>query len=222
MIKINDIVDYLNQQAPPAYQESYDNAGLITGDINTLISGVLICLDSTEEVIDEAIEKKCNLIIAHHPIIFKGLNKISGKNYVERTIIKAIKNDISIFAIHTNLDNVHTGVNRKIGEMLNLKGMQILSPKKGMLSKLVVFSPCQSTANIQKALNHAGAGNIGNYKNCSFKVQGIGYFEPGEHSNPYIGSRSIIEEVKEDRIEFVFPSYLENKIMETLYKGSSL
>lgn len=141
MANIKDIIDYLEAWAPPAYQESYDNAGLLTGNKQVEISGVLIALDCIEEVVDEAIDKNCNLIIAHHPIIFKGLKRLTGQNYIERTIIKAIKNDVAIYAIHTNLDSIATGVNKKIADLLGLEKTQILRPRKDNLSKLTTFIP---------------------------------------------------------------------------------
>ena len=161
-MQLSELIKALEAFAPPAYQESYDNAGLITGNPSQTISGALICLDSTEAVIDEAIKEKCNLVIAHHPIIFSGLKKINGKNYVERTIIKAIKNDIAIYAAHTNLDNVSKGVNAKIAEKIGLENCSILQPKTGLLKKLVTFCPHDKAAEVRDALFKAGAGEIGN------------------------------------------------------------
>ncbi|CAG0901435.1 unnamed protein product, partial [Darwinula stevensoni] len=143
--------------APVAYQETYDNAGLIVGNAYTDLTGVLVCLDSIENVVDEAIAKNCNLIIAHHPIIFKGLKRLNGKNYVERTVIKAIKHDIAIYAIHTNLDNVYeNGVNTKIAEKLGLKNTHILSPRQG-LRKLSVLVGATQAEQVKKAMFEAGA-----------------------------------------------------------------
>ena len=186
-IKIKDVTRYLEEWAPLSYQESYDNAGLITGNASSEVTGLMVTLDCTEEVVDEAIQSGCNLIVAHHPILFKGLKKLTGTNYVERTIIKAIKHDIAIYAIHTNLDNVHTGVNRKICEKIGLKNIKVLSPKKDTLSKLVTFIPKENAEAVTAALHTAGAGQIGNYKNCSFQLQGIGTFMPTEGTNPHIG-----------------------------------
>ena len=169
-IKIKDVTSHLEQLAPLSYQEPYDNAGLITGQQNWTVTGILVTLDCTEAVVDEAIEKKCNLIVAHHPIVFKGLKKLTGNNYVERTIIKAIKNDIGIYAIHTNLDNVLAGVNRKIAEKIGLRNLKMLSPKTGGLRKMVTFIPKPSVDEVMKAIHEAGGGNIGKYKNCSFKI----------------------------------------------------
>lgn len=213
MIRIKDVIQFLDTQAPPVYQESYDNAGLITGSPASEVEGVLICLDSTEEVIDEALEKGCNLIVAHHPIVFKGLKKLTGKNYVERTIIKAIKNDIAIYATHTNLDNVHTGVNRMIGEKIGLRHLQILQPKPQTLSKLTVFIPVEDTDAVMQAIHKAGAGNIGNYQNCSFRIKGTGTFKPNEAASPTIGEKMVQEYVQENRVEVVFPSHLEYPVL---------
>src|SRR5688572_7707783 len=175
-VKIKDVTNYLESVPPLSFQESYDNAGLITGNAQVEVKGVLVTLDCTEPVVQEAIEQGCNLIIAHHPIVFKGLKRLTGSNYVERTIIKAIKNDIAIYAIHTNLDNVLQGVNRKICEKIGLKNLKILAPKKDTLSKLVTFIPRDYTETVLTALHEAGAGQIGNYKNCSFSVDGQGTF----------------------------------------------
>lgn len=219
MTRIKEITNFLEGIAPKSYQESYDNSGLIVGDANASVTGVMICLDSTEAVIQEAIDTNCNLVIAHHPIVFSGLKQITGKNYVERVIIKAIKNDIAIYAIHTNLDNVHVGVNRRIGEKLRLENLKILKPKKGSLSQLVVFTPKKDTTNVLRALNKAGAGNIGNYKNCSFRTEGTGTFEGNEHANPTLGTKNKLEEVTEDRIEVIFPSNIEQQILGALKKA---
>src|SRR4051812_45652614 len=164
---IKDITDHLEGLAPRSYQEEYDNSGLLTGEVSESIKGVLVTLDCTEGVIDEAVKENCNLIIAHHPIIFRGLKKLTGETYVERTIIKAIKNGIAIYAIHTNLDHIHTGVNKKIGEKIGLKNLKILQPKKNTLMKLITFIPTENAGDVMNALHKAGAGNVGNYKNCS-------------------------------------------------------
>jgi dinuclear metal center YbgI/SA1388 family protein len=219
MILLKNIIRHLEQIAPVSYQESYDNAGLLVGDTEMKISQILISLDCTEEVVEEAIQKKCQLIIAHHPIIFKGLKKITGKNYVERTILKAIKNDIAIYAIHTNLDHVHVGVNRKIGEQLGLQNLRILAPKEDTLCKLVTFVPMENTQNVLDALSDAGAGNIGNYKKCSFQLEGEGTFLPNELANPHIGKKGEIEKVKESRIEVILPKYIKYQVINALKKA---
>lgn len=215
-ILIKDVTDYLETLAPRAYQESYDNAGLICGDPTTKITGILVSLDCIEAVVQEAIDSKCNLIVAHHPIVFRGLKKITGSNYVERTLLKAIKNDIAIYAIHTNLDNVHQGVNRKIAEKIGLKNLRILDPKKDTLNKLVTFIPKEHTEAVLDALHEAGAGQIGNYKNCSFKVGGTGTFKPSEEADPFVGSAGQQEHIEEDRVELIFPNHLEAKVIRAL------
>ena len=212
MSKISEIIAQLERLAPPAYQESYDNSGLIVGDFNTEVSGILVCLDCTEAVVEEAMARGCNLIAAHHPIIFKGLKKLNGKNYVERTILKAIKNDVAIFAIHTNLDHVLGGVNSKIAEKLQLQNVKILSPKADTLLKLTVFVPLANAQTLLEALHAAGAGQVGNYNECSFSVPGTGTFKPNEVANPVLGQRGVLETVAENRIEVIFPSYLQHKI----------
>lgn len=127
---IREVIEYLESVAPGSWQESYDNAGLIVGDQHTPCTGILVCLDSTEDIIQEAIDKKCNLVVAHHPILFSGLKKINGHHYVEKAIIKAIKHDVAVYAIHTNLDNAYYhGVNTKIAEKLGLINTRILQPK---------------------------------------------------------------------------------------------
>jgi dinuclear metal center YbgI/SA1388 family protein len=219
-MKIRDLTAYLEKLAPLPYQESYDNAGLIVGNPNEEITGVLVCLDSTEDIIEEAIQRGCNLIVAHHPIVFKGLKKITGKNYVERTIIKAIKNDVAIYATHTNLDNVVDGVSFKIAQRLGLQQVRILAPKSELLMKLVVFVPVEHTGTLLDALYAAGAGEIGNYSQCSFRVEGKGTFKPNARANPVIGqSGGPMEEVEENRVEVIFPAYLKNQILAAMRKG---
>ena len=219
MPKIKEVIRFLEQVAPPAYQESYDNCGLLTGNAEAELTGVLITLDTLEEVIDEAISQNCNLIVSHHPVIFKGLKKLTGSNYVERTIIKAIKNDIAVYAIHTNLDSVLHGVNHKIAEKLGLINLKILSPKKQLLKKLVAFIPSEATDNVMKELYAAGAGHIGNYSECSFRVEGLGTFKPNQAANPTIGNADELEFVKENRVEVIFPGYLEDKIVTALIQA---
>lgn len=216
MIQIKDIINELEKIAPPSYQEIYDNAGLITGNALQEAKGILLCLDSTEEIIDEAIATGCNMVIAHHPIVFSGLKKITGKNYVERTIIKAIKNDIAIYAIHTNLDNVHAGVNKKICDKLGILNTKILSPKKNLLKKLVTFCPVEHAAKIREAIFNAGAGNIGNYSECSFNGNGTGTFKGNESASPFVGEKGKQHHENEIRIETIFESVNEKKIIEAL------
>ena len=219
-MKIKEIIRVLEQWAPPSYQESYDNSGLIVGDKNLNCSGCLITLDTIESIIDEAIETGCNLIISHHPIVFGGLKKITGRNYVERTVLKAIKNDIAIYAIHTNLDNVHTGVNKKISDLIGLENTRILAPKQKTLRKLTTFVPMDSADEVKNALFTAGAGSIGNYEECSFSSEGLGTFKPGNASNPTIGTAGgSRESVKESKLEFLIPSHLTSPVLSALFQA---
>ena len=218
-MQIADIIAALNQWAPPAYQESYDNSRLLTGDINNELTGVLITLDCIEDIVDEAIASNCNLIVAHHPIIFGGLKSLTGKNYVERTVIKAIKHDIAIFSIHTNLDNVRTGVNKKICDKLGLIHTKILAPKSGVLSKLVTFIPEEHAQNVIDKMHEVGAGQIGNYDQCSFQIKGTGTFRPNEDSRPLIGQPNTKEFVNEVRVEILFPTHLKSKLVAKLQQA---
>ncbi len=216
MTKIKDVINYLEIIAPLAHQEAYDNSGLLTGSKENKVTNVLITLDCTEEIVAEAIKKKCNLIIAHHPIIFAGLKKLTGANYVERTVIKAIKNDISIYAIHTNLDNVILGVNQQFATQLGLNNLSILTQKANTLSKLVSFVPKDTASKVLETLYNAGAGDIGNYSDCSFKVDGIGSFTPNTDANPTIGTQNIAEKVEESRIEVLIPNHKSTQIIAAL------
>lgn len=216
-MKLSEITSYIDSIAPPAYQESYDNAGLIVGDPSMEITSALICLDSTEEVIDEAIANGCNLVIAHHPIVFGGLKKFNGKNYVERVVMKAIKNDIAIYAAHTNLDNVTGGVNSKIAEKLGLINTRILAPKKGLLRKLVTFCPIDQADKVRQAIFNAGAGNIGNYDECSFNTEGTGTFRGGDDTTPYVGNKGEQHHEKEVKIETIYPAVNERAILKALF-----
>ncbi len=216
---IREITQYLETIAPLNYQENYDNSGLIIGDPNGQVQNVLIALDAVESVVDEAIEKKCELIVAHHPVIFRELKKLNGSSYIERTVIKAIKNDIAIYAIHTNLDNVDLGVNRKIGEKLGLKDLTVLSAKKGILYSLVTFCPEESVEEVLEALHKAGAGFIGDYSHCSFTTSGEGRFNPRDGSSPFVGETDKLEKVNERRIEVHLPTQLKTKVLEVLFKA---
>ena len=213
---IKDILLQLEIIAPPSLQESYDNAGLLTGDTNWNCTGIITTLDATEEVVLEAIEKKSNLIVAHHPIIFGGLRKITGKNYVEKTIITAIKNDIAIYAIHTNLDNVLHGVNAAIADKLGLINRTILQPKNETLKKLFTFVPVEFAENVRSAIFNAGGGHISNYSECSFNMAGQGTFKPGEGTNPFTGKRGIRHTEDEIKMEMIFPAWQEKAILAAL------
>jgi len=218
-MKIKEVTDYIESIAPLAYQESYDNAGYICGNAEAEVKAVLICLDSTEEVVDEALKTGANLIIAHHPIVFSGIKKITGKNYIERVLIKAIKNDITIYAAHTNLDNVFNGVNSKIAQKLGLVNSKILAPISGNLKKLITFCPQKQADQVRNALFEVGAGNIGNYDECSFNTLGTGTFRGGDNSNPFVGEKGKQHQEQEVKIEIIFPAHIQNKLINTLLKA---
>ena len=215
-MKMAAIISFLETKANPSLQENYDNAGLITGNAGWECTGIICSLDATEEVVNEAIAKKCNLIVTHHPIIFSGLKKINGKNYVEKTIIAAIKNDIAIYAIHTNLDNVIDGVSGKMAAMLGLKNVTILSAKENTLKKLFTFVPAEKAAQVRTAIFEAGGGQIGNYSECSFNAEGTGTFKAGEGTNPYVGAIGEQHSETEIKIEVIFPAFLEYKIIAAM------
>jgi dinuclear metal center YbgI/SA1388 family protein len=219
MPTLKDITNFLESFAPLGLQESYDNAGLLTGDSGIEIKSVLVTLDVTEQVVEEAIQKKAQLIVAHHPVVFSGLKKFTGRNYVERTIIKAIKNDIAIYAAHTNLDSIEGGVNQKICEKLGLQNCKILQPAGGQLKKLVTFIPVAHLNQVREAVFNAGAGNIGNYDSCAFTAEGLGSFRGNENANPFVGEKGEIHTEKEVRFETIFPGYIQGKVIDALIKS---
>ena len=216
MTKVKHITAQIEQLCPLTYAEDFDNVGLLVGDGEQEVKGVLVSLDCLETTIDEAIEKKCNLIVSFHPIIFKGLKKLNGKNYVERTVIKAIKNDIAIYAMHTALDNSFEGVSAKMAEMLELENTKVLMPQKGHLRKLTTYVPENAVEEIREALFQAGAGHIGNYSHCSFNLQGEGTYLGNEHSDPTIGHKGKLETVGEHFISVIFEKHQESKILQAL------
>ena len=218
---VQDVINHLEELSPLAYAEDFDNIGLLVGDKNTKVSGVLVTLDTIEAVVDEAIENNCNLIVSFHPIIFKGLKKLIGKSYVERVVMRAIKHDIAIFAIHTALDNAINGVNDIICEQIGLVNRNILIPQSATVKKLTTYVPKNELDIVRDALFNAGAGSIGNYDNCSFNVEGIGTFNGNENSNPTIGTKGITEENQEVKLSVIFAKHLENSILQTLFKTHS-
>ncbi|MBE0391050.1 dinuclear metal center YbgI/SA1388 family protein [Flavobacterium sp. 7E] len=218
-MKIKDILIVLDEMAPLAYAEDFDNVGLLVGDQNTQATGILVCHDALESVIDEAIAKQCNLVVCFHPILFSGLKKITGKNYVERAIIKAIKNDIAIYAVHTALDNHQEGVNKIFCSALGLTNTKILIPKQNFIRKLTAFTTLDNAEKLREALFEAGAGKIGNYENCSFNTNGIGTYKGTQNSNPVIGERFEFVQAEEIKIEVTFEKYLESKILKALFNN---
>lgn len=216
-MKIQELTELIEKIAPLTYAEDFDNVGLLVGNPNAEISNVLVTLDTLESVVDEAITKNCNLIISFHPIIFSGLKKITGKNYVERAIIKAIKNDIAIYATHTALDNSKVGVNAKICEVLGIKNPKILIPKSKSIQKLTTYVPKNNAEKLRLALFDAGAGNIGNYDHCSFNFSGVGTFKASENANPTIGEKGITHHEEETCITVIFEKNNEKTILNALF-----
>lgn len=216
MTRISEIIDHFESIAPVLLQESYDNSGLQVGQADAEIGSVLLTVDVTEAVIDEAVQKKCNLIIAHHPVIFSGLKKLTGNSDVERVIIKAVKNDIAIFIAHTNLDAAAGGVNAKICEKLGLLNPKVLQPISGQLKKLVTFIPFDAAEHVRESVFKAGAGHIGNYDWCGYNTEGTGSFRGSEDSNPFVGEKGKIHYEKEIRFETIFPGWLQKRIVQAL------
>ena len=218
-MKIKEILVVLEEMAPLAYAESFDNVGLLVGNKEENCSGVLVCHDALETVIDEAIAKNCNLVVCFHPILFSGLKKITGKNYVERSVIKAIKNDIAIYAVHTALDNHKNGVNKIFCDVLGLVNTKILIPKSNFIQKLITFTTPENAEKVRKSLFEAGAGKIGNYENCSFNSTGTGTYQGNEDSDPVIGEQNQFVKAEEIKIEVTFEKHLQYRILTALFES---
>ncbi len=216
---IKNITDYLEELAPLTYAEGFDNVGLLVGDFQKEVTGLLVALDTLEETIDEAIDKNCNLVVSFHPIVFQGLKKFNGSNYVERVVIKAIKNDIAIYATHTALDNSHLGVSAKMAEVIGLVNTKVLIPQRDIIKKLTTYVPHKDAKNLREALFRLGAGNIGNYNNCSFNIKGEGTYRGNENSNPTLGKIGKLHVEPETLISVIFEKHLESKILNALFKN---
>ena len=216
---VAEVGKLLEAFAPLHYAEDFDNVGLLVGNQNMEVQGILVTLDTLENVVDEAIEKGCNLIISFHPIVFGGLKKLTGSTYVERVVMKAISNNIAIYAIHTALDNSPLGVNAKICEVLDIQNPKVLIPKKGTIKKLVTYVPNAKAEYVRQALFKAGAGDIGNYSHCSFNIEGMGSFNPSEKSNPTIGKKGKIHFEEEIQLNITFESAKEKTILNTLFEN---
>lgn len=219
-VKVSDIASWIEEVAPLSFQEDYDNAGLLIGLPDQEVSGVLLTIDVTEAVIDEALALGFNMIVAHHPLIFKGLKKITGKNEVQRCVLKAIKSGIAVYAAHTNLDNVFVnGVSSKMADILQLTNRKTLLPVENKLIKLVTFVPELHSYRVRDALFAAGAGTIGDYDACSYNIKGTGTFRAGEGTHPFVGQIGELHNETEVRIEVVLPEYLQNKVVEALIES---
>ena len=215
-MKIKDIVCALERFAPLPLQDGFDNAGLQIGLTEAEATGALLCLDVTEQIIDEAILLGYNLIISHHPLIFKGYKSITGRDYVERCILKAIRNDIAVYSAHTNLDNALGGVNYKIAEKIGLRNIRFLSGKEDSLLKLVTFVPYAQAEEVRKALFDAGCGCIGNYESCSYNLEGEGTFRAKEGANPFCGTVGELHREPEMRIETILPAFKKSAVVKAL------
>lgn len=218
-MKVKDITSIIEEFAPLSYQESYDNAGLIVGNHNDEVTGVLISMDCVESVVDEAIESNCNMVVSHHPIVFSGLKKFNGNNYIERVVIKAIQNNIVLYAAHTNLDNSPNGVSFKMAEKIGLKNCKVLQPKVSLLSKVVVYCPVEKSGDVRCAMFEAGAGNIGDYSDCSYNVEGYGTFKAGDNTNPHVGEIGVQHQETETRVETVVSNYKLNAVIDAMIEA---
>ncbi len=216
---VKEVTQILEELAPLSYAEDFDNVGLLVGDQNNEVTGILVTLDTLENVIDEAIITKCNLVVSFHPIIFKGLKKITGKTYVERVVLKAIQNNIAIYSMHTALDNSQHGVNAKICEVLGIENPKILIPQKKTIKKLTTYVPKKDVDKVKAALFEAGAGSIGNYDHCSFINEGTGSFRAGVSANPSIGEIGEIHFEDETQIHITYQKSQEQKVLNALFKN---
>lgn len=214
---IKQIIDILEELAPLDYAEGFDNVGLLVGQADTEVTGILVTLDTLENVVDEAVQKNCNLIISFHPIIFGGLKKITGANYVERTVIKAIRHGIAIYSMHTALDNSNVGVNAKICQVLGLRDTRILIPQQGTIKKLTTYIPKTHAERLKNALYTAGGGQIGNYSNCSFSLEGTGSYKAGQGADPYLGVVGKTHYEEEIQIGITYQKAVEPKVLDALF-----
>ena len=219
MIQTEELIQYLEDRFPLYLQESYDNSGLQIGNLEQEVKGVLVALDCTEAVVQEAIKMDCNTIITHHPLLFKGIKRIGNKSAIERIITACIKNDITLYAIHTNLDNHGEGVNKKICDRLGLMNTQALVPLKGSLYKLSVFTPLDSVEVVHRDLCASGIGAIGNYYDCSFQSRGTGMFTANEKANPTLGKAHIPERAEEMKMEYLVPKHLLGSALGAMRKS---
>ncbi len=216
MIQLKEITSYLESLAPLSFQESYDNSGLQVGDRDMEVNGILITLDVTEEVMEEAERLGFNLVISHHPVIFGGLKSITGRSAAERIVRQAIEKEIAIYSGHTNFDAIAGGVNSAMANRLGLVNQQILDPIKGQLKKLVVFIPNAQLEEVREAMFDAGAGHIGGYDRCSFNLEGKGTFRGSDKSNPFVGEPGQMVHEEETRLETIVPAPLAGKVVKAM------
>jgi len=214
---VQDVINHIEELCPTYYAEDFDNTGLLVGEKTARVTGILVTLDTLENVVEEAIQKKCNLIVSFHPILFSGLKKLTGATYVERVVMKALRHEIHIYAMHTALDNSFHGVNARICDVLGLVDRKILIPKQKTIKKLVTYVPHKQLESVRQALFDAGAGAIGNYDHCSFNLSGTGSFRPGEGANPTLGEKGTTHFEPETLLSMIFPAHLEKKILTQLF-----
>ncbi len=216
---VSDIIKILEEFAPLSLQENYDNSGLLIGSKNSIITGILLTIDITEDVVNEAIDNNCNFIISHHPLIFKPIKRLTNENETQRSIVKLIKNDIAVYSAHTNLDNVIEGVNAKIADKLGLINRSVLLPMSDRLLKLITYVPKLHAVSVRNAIFEAGAGNIGNYDSCSFAVEGFGTFKANDLAQPFVGEANKLHTEPEIKLEVILPEYVKSQVIDTLFKS---
>jgi len=216
---VSDIIKILEEFAPLSLQENYDNSGLLIGSKNSSITGILLTIDITEDVVNEAIEKKCNFIISHHPLIFKPIKRLTNETETQRCIVKLLKNDIAVYAAHTNFDNVIEGVNAKIADKIGLKNRSVLLPISDKLLKLITYVPKLHAVSVRNAIFEAGAGNIGNYDSCSFAVEGFGTFKANDLAQPFVGDVNKLHIEPEIKLEVILPEYVKSQVINALFKS---
>ncbi len=216
---LKDFVQAIESAAPFSLQETYDNSGIQLGSPNQEVTRGLVALDVTPDIVHEAKEKQCDLIVSHHPLIFKGIRSITGASQTEKVIIECIRQGIAVVSVHTNIDNVYDGVNHRLCNKLGLKNLKILEPVRGILKKLVTFCPASHAGKLRQALFEAGAGHIGDYDCCSFSLEGKGSFRPGEGTNPFAGTIQQLHYEQEERIETIFPDHLEGVLVDAMKRA---
>ncbi len=216
---IQDIVRFLDEIFPPAYAETFDNTGLLTGDPQEPLKGILVSHDTTEAVVEEALAEGKNLIVSFHPIIFHGLKRLTGRDYVERTVMKAIRHGIAVYSPHTAMDNHLRGVSYLTLQKLGLKNIRVLLPREKTIAQLVTYVPHEQAEKVRSALFSAGAGHIGNYEECSYNLEGYGTFKAKEGANPFVGEINQRHTEPETRISVIFPVHLQKKVLHAMYEA---
>ena len=219
MEKISDIISAIEAYAPLHLQEGYDNCGLQVGDGNAEATGVLLCVDVTEAVVDEAIALGVNMVVSHHPLIFRGLKKLVGRSDIERIVIKAIKNDIAIYSAHTNMDNTRGGVSARMAQKLGMKNVRVLVPQVGRQVKVVVYVPTSYADTVADAMHACGAGNIGDYEHCSYRIAGEGRYRAKAGAHPFVGTPGEMHSEPETRIEVIVDAAVKDRVVQAMLQA---